>query len=190
MKSAVLLSLAVTLCALPAFAQNRIEFYGDESMHTCAIIEPISPPIVQVHVFLTGPVSATGARFTARKPDCWVGATWLGDALGDRMFSIGNSQGDWSLAWSIGSHCETSHAPPIHIGFISYQISQQAQACCKVEALHSGIAFEFYDCQFATYELEESRPIMVNPGEGCGCQSGVTTAVETTSWGRVKALYR
>jgi len=36
----------------------------------------------------------------------------------------------------------------------------------------------------------DHHALVVNPNETCGCLSALTTAVEPTSWGRVKALYR
>jgi hypothetical protein len=48
----------------------------------------------------------------------------------------------------------------------------------------------FTDCNFVEHPLEPSKSIVVNPNETCGCQVAVTTAVEATSWGRVKSLYR
>ena len=190
MNRPLLLALAALVCASPAAAQNRIELHPDINMQSCAISEPLMPPIVQVYVFITGPSTATGARFVAAKPGCWLGATWLGDALPPGTAVIGSSQSDWSLAFYAGGWpCSGSQTPPIYIGAISYLISNQALPCCKVEAL-PGLAFSFTDCNFAEHPLEPSLPMIVNPDESCGCQGGILLATESATWGKVKALYR
>ena len=124
--SLTLLTAFGVLTAASAFAQDRIELYADVNRTSCAISEPLSPPIVQVHVFLVGPTDATGVRFKAPKPDCWVGATYLGDLLPTGYGMIGNSQTDWSVAFG---RCVSATAGA-YVGAISYLISNQAQACC------------------------------------------------------------
>lgn len=183
MKVLKLLALAV-LCAAPAEAGNRIELYGTHDRTSCFISEPVSPPIVQIHVFLAGDFNATGVRFTAPKPSCWVGATWLGDALRSGL-AAGQSQGDWSIGF--GKCVDTS--APYYIGAISYLISNQALACCEYDALPS-VQFAWTDCEFVEYDLEESKSALINPDESCGCQAGTTLAIESTTWGKVKSLYR
>jgi len=184
----LLLALLALAIAVPVFAQDGIELYADQNMSSCAIIEPISPPIVQVHIFVTGPVGATGVRFTAVKPACWVGATWLGDALVPGAINVSNSQYDWSIAFG---GC-TNPGEPAYLGAISYLITNQALPCCVVTASPSETLnyFKFTDCNFGEHELEPTKSIVVNPNESCGCQSGVLTATLPTTWGRVKSLYR
>lgn len=48
--SLTLLTAFGVLTAASAFAQDRIELYADVNRTSCAISEPLSPPIVQVHV--------------------------------------------------------------------------------------------------------------------------------------------
>jgi len=187
MKTLFLAFLAL-VCAAPVLAQDRIELYADRNMNSCFITEPLSPPIVQVHIFINGPVGATGVRFTAEKPACWVGATWLGDALVPGAINVSNSQYDWSIAFG---GCTVPNEPS-YIGAISYLISNQALPCCEVTALPSVPMqyFLFTDCDFGEHPLEPTKTIVINPDATCGCQSGSKLAVEETSWGRVKALYR
>jgi hypothetical protein len=185
MKSVLSVALIALVCASPAFAQDKIELYADVNRASCSISEPISPPIVQVHVFITGPTSVTGVRFKAPKPACWVGATWLGDMT--TYGGIGNSQTDWSVGFG---QC-LSTTPAAYVGAISYLISNQAQPCCEVTAVPS-IEFVITDCtaNFVEHELGTTKPLIVNPDQSCGCQSGLTTATEASTWGRVKSLYR
>ena len=185
--SLTLLTAFGVLTAASAFAQDRIELYADVNRTSCAISEPLSPPIVQVHVFLVGPTDATGVRFKAPKPDCWVGATYLGDLLPTNYGMIGNSQTDWSVAFG---RCVSATAGA-YVGAISYLISNQAQACCEVTAVPAG-QFVFTDCsdRFAEHPLEATKTIVINANETCGCQSGVLTATLPSTWGQVKALYR
>jgi hypothetical protein len=181
--------LAALVCASPAAAQNRIELHPDINMGACAISEPLMPPIVQVYVFMTGPATATGARFAVPKPACWVGSTWLGDALPPGTAVIG-TQSDWSLAFYAGGWpCSGSQTPPIYLGAISFLISNQSLPCCHVEAV-PGLAYSFTDCNFAEHPLEPGLAMVVNPDESCGCQGGILAATEPVTWGRVKAMYR
>jgi len=190
MKYLIVCVLAAAVYASPVVAQNRIELHPDINMGACAISEPLMPPIVQVFVFITGPATATGARFAVPKPDCWVGSTWLGDALAPGTAVIGTSQTDWSLAFYAGGWpCSGSQTPPIYLGAISFLITNQALPCCKVEAV-PGLTYAFSDCNFEEHVLEPSVPMMVNPDESCGCQGGILMATKTSTWGGVKAMYR
>jgi hypothetical protein len=78
---------------------------------------------------------------------------------------------------------------PFYIGAISYLISGQALPCCEVNALPAG-QFAFADCMFREFQLADGKPILVNPDGTCACQNLSTLAVESSTWGRVKALYR
>lgn len=190
MKYLLVFILAVVVTTSPAAAQNRIELHPDINMAACAISEPLMPPIVQVYVFITGPATATGVRFSVPKPACWVGATWLGDALPPGTGSIGTSQTDWSLAFYAGGWpCSGSNTPPLYLGAISYLISNQALPCCKVEPVQ-GLTYTFSDCNFAEHPLEPGVPMVINPDESCGCQGGIYLATHHATWGSVKALYR
>ena len=181
---------AAVVHASPVIAQNRIELHPDINMAACAISEPLMPPIVQVYVFITGPMTATGARFAVPKPACWLGATWLGDALPPGTAVIGTSQTDWSLAFYAGGWpCSDSQTPPLYLGAISFLITNQAQACCHVDAV-PGLDYAFTDCNYAEHPLETPVPMIVNPDNTCGCQGGILLATESTTWGRLKAMYR
>ncbi len=183
--SIALIAVCSSLLAVPALAQDRIELYADQQGTSCEIAEPTSPPIVQVHVFITGPTNVTGVRFKAPQPDCWVGATWLGDRTA--FGGIGNSQTDWSIGFGT---C-LSTAGGAYVGSIAYLISNQAQPCCVVTAVPAG-EFVITDCSanFVAHDLEPTKSLVVNPSQACSCQSSLTTAVEPRTWGSVKALYR
>ena len=190
MKTALLITLLACICVAPALAQDRVELWADRTMSSCSISEPASPAVVEVHVFVTGSVTANAVRFRAPKPDCWVGATWLGDQLEADVLSVGNSQTDWSIAWYGGAGgCTARNTMPIYLGAIIYQISGQSQPCCKVEVLPAG-EFAFVDCDYIEHDLEPGKSVVVNPNESCGCQGALTLAVQPSSWGAVKALYR
>ena len=110
------------------------------------------------------------------------GCDVAGDAI-QQGLAAGNSQGDWSIGFGA---CRPS---PFYIGAISYLISNQAEPCCTVDGLPS-IQFAYTDCAFIEHQLDPTKPLVVNPDESCGCQDGITTATESTTWGKVKSLYR
>jgi len=182
----VIAGLVLLGSATRAIAQDKIELYTDLARTQCSLAELASPE--QVYVYLTGPIPATGVRFSVPKPACWPGATWVGDTLSPAHVAIGNSQTDWSVGFFAGiTGCPPQRTPPIYIGSISYFVVGQAVPCCKVTA-QSGLQFVFTDCTFNELPLVAGQSVYVNANETCPCQSPIAT--EPATWGGVKSLYR
>ena len=175
--------IAVILSALivaGAGAQvGKIELYADATMSGCELVDQ-GTTLMVVHAFYTGPLS-TGVRFIAPKPSCWLGATWVGDT--STYTAIGNSQTDWSIAFAA---CLSA---PVHVGQSNYFATGGAEPCCEVVAMASLFGFVYTDCWFGEYPLSNGgQKVVINPNESCRCQSPL--AIETTTWGGVKSLYR
>jgi hypothetical protein len=189
MKITMLMCLAVLAYAVPAVAQDRIELYTDMNRTQCALSEQVDPPFVQIHVWLTGPIKATGARFAIPVPACWVGATPVGFTLNPAHLAIGSFQTDWSLGFFAGSGaCIAAHTPPIYVGAVNFVVSGQALPCCEVKP-GPGVEYVFTDCSFGEYPLVNGgQHVFVNANASCPCMSPV--AAEPSTWGRVKSLYR
>jgi hypothetical protein len=183
-------AILVLLIIKGAYAQDRIELYADINRTQCTLSEAVSPPIVYVYVFLTGPVPARGARFTVPKPACWQGATWVGDTLNPLHEALLDSQRDWNLAFfpGVSLDCTALNKPPIYIGRVNFFVTGQSLPCCQVTPM-PGLTYEFLDCNFGEYPLASGGSVVtVNANASCPCQSPLAT--ESSSWGRVKALYR
>lgn len=185
--------LLVAIVCSAATAQDKIELYTNFERTECALSENVDPPVVKIYVWLTGPVPASLARFTVPKPDCWQGATWLGDSLNPLHISIGDSQTDWSTAFFSGhGGCIADHTPPIFIGTVEFVVAGQSLPCCEVKA-QPGVQYVFVDCtpDYDEHSLTEGQSVFVNPDASCPCQlSELPLRTEASSWGRVKSLYR
>jgi hypothetical protein len=179
MKRVVLVAWVTFAIATPAFSQEKIELFADANRTACEISD--QGGVVTLHVFLTGPDTATLAAFRAHVPDCWQGATWLSDFT--PYVSIGTSQGEWSVAFG---QCLT---PPVHVGEISVMTTGTAPSCCEYK-IQQPISFplQYVDCAFAETNASAGQVVIVNPTPACHCQLPVAT--QSSTWGRVKSLYR
>lgn len=183
-KLLVLLFLYCFLLSTPALAQtDKIELFSDASMTSCELYDQ-SPGLRSVYVFLTGPVPATGLRFKALKPDCWAGATFVGDIT--PFLAIGNSQNDMSVAFGA---CLT---PPVRVDQINFFTAGGPGACCQMSAVAPQLpqfALLYTDCNFFEVLIPpDGRMVTINPNSSCPCNQPLAT--EPTTWGRVKSLYR
>jgi len=195
MKISLMIALAAVVAyTQPVTAQDKIELYANLERTQCTLSENVDPPGVSIYVFLTGPVPATGARFKVPKPDCWVGATWVGDSLYPEHLSVGDSQTDWSIGFFAGhGGCIPSHTPPIFIGTVNFSVAGQSLPCCEVK-VEPAQQFVFTDCDVNyAYEhpLSTGQTVFVNADASCSCElSLLPLRTESSTWGRVKSLYR
>jgi hypothetical protein len=173
--------IAILLCTLPvsSFAENRIELFTDVNHSSCEISD--QGGIKTLHVFLTGTNTATLAAFRARVPSCWTGATWLFDDT--QYVSVGNSQQEISVAFGL------CLAPPVHVAEINIMTSGAAPQCCEMHIEQPiDFALMFVDCGFAETPVNPGQHVTVNPTEQCPCMNPIRT--ESSTWGKVKSLYR
>ena len=178
----VLLSVLVGVVSLAGtgVAQERIELFADAGRTACDVADH-QPSVVTLHVFLTGPDTATLAGFKAQIPACWTGATWLADVTD--YVSIGTSQGEMSVAFG---QCL---APPVHVAQIMIATSGTAPGCCNY-AIQQPVSFplQYVDCGFAEINAAPGQSVTINATASCPCMLPV--AVQPTTWGSVKSLYR
>ena len=179
--------LSLLLCILTAlFARqargqtSKIELYADATMSSCELVDQ-GTALRSIHMFQTGPMKSSGARFKAPKPACWVGATWVGDITA--FVATGSSQVDWSVGYGVCLQL------PVHIGQINFFATGGALPCCEIVAMQPApFPFVYTDCEFNELPLAAGQKVVINPNESCRCQNPL--AAEATTWGRVKALYR
>jgi len=175
----LILTILSTLIAATAYAQ-KIELYADATMSSCELVDQ-GTTLMSVHYFYTGP-NSYGVRFRAPLPACWVGAIWAGDI--SPYPTIENSQSDWSIGF--GS-CLNA---PVYLGNSNYFATGGALPCCEIVAMQPGGGFPFVyvDCDFNELPLTAGQNVVINPDDTCRCQNPL--AVEATTWGRIKSLYR
>lgn len=168
-----------------AFAQDDVvSLWADPSMTSCEIVDPGSG-LVQVHMFHTGSQPAFSVTFFAPTPQCWEGATWLGDVVASPFQKLGVS------THSVGIQVNylACIQPPAYLGYMNFLVSGGAQPCCAYPVLpHTvdGVVL-VVECDFTSRDGAGGFAV-VNADDSCRCPAPL--AGEETTWGRVKSLYR
>ena len=170
----------------PAVAQtdDRVSLWADASMNSCEIVDPGSG-LVQVHMFHTGSQPARAVTFFAPTPQCWEGATWLGDVVASPFLKQGVS------THSVGIQVNylACLQPPVYLGYMNFILSGGAQPCCAYPVLPHIVdgAVLIIDCNFDE-RVGAGGSAIVNANSSCRCPMPLAT--EESTWGRVKSLYR
>jgi hypothetical protein len=168
------------LAARDLRAQNKSELYADATMSSCELIDE-GTTLRSIHMFLTGSAKATSARFRAPKPECWSGATWIGDAIESGFPHLGSSQTELFVVYAMCLQ------PPIYMGRINYLATGGSAPCCEYVVLPV-VEFEYADCHLLLFPLTAGQEVVINANDDCRCHNPL--AVESTTWGAVKSLYR
>jgi hypothetical protein len=169
MKRAISIAIALSIPATEAPARDdKISLWADADRAYCAIAS--TPGVHSVHIFHTGSEMATASRFSAPKPACWTGATWIGDFIQPSFLALGSSQTDLSVVYqgAIGA-CTL---PTVYIGRIDYLVSSTSPPCCDYEVLPvptSPPGIWVVDCYFIEYQASAGSGVIVNPTVTCPC---------------------
>jgi hypothetical protein len=175
----LLLVTAIMAIAANVHAQTtKVELFADANGTSCELVDQ-GTALRSIYVFHTGTASSTGLRFKVSKPDCWLGATWVGDV--SPFVTVGSSSLDWSVAYVA---CKTL---PVYVGQINYFATGASLPCCEIVA-QPAFQFVWTDCDFGEHPLVAGQKVVINANESCRC--GGPLATETSTWGRVKSLYR
>jgi hypothetical protein len=184
MKRFALLFLIVLAVAAPAFAQypdgltGDISVYADDQGNSCDVLAPGGGGLVTyyiVHKFSDGG-SATGARFKATFP---AGLSFV--TFSTTFVPIGNLATDLSLGYG------TCNSTTISLGSILC-ISAAPSPACSYISIAAADNFSdpiTTDCLFGEYKVEVGQAIVNNDGS-CPCN----IATQSSTWGKVKSLYR
>jgi hypothetical protein len=177
-----------------AMAQmNKIALSTTADGRTCNINDTYGT--VDIHVVALDVENFDAIQFAAPIPECWTGATYLGETH-DGLLQLGNTQDPvHGLAIVWGGECLTGN---VHVAKITIQTTGAAPPCCP------------YPIVKATGDLHPEVPgpiivvcdpsepdglrltgvsvdAVINPDPTCGCMSPLP--VEETTWGGIKALY-
>jgi len=166
----------------PNASPGTMGIYMDVAGTNCNIVYQ-SAGLLTVYVVHRDFDNAAAAQFSAPKPDCWAGATYLSDT---DIFpvTIGNSQTGKSVGY--GS-CRT---PPVHVTSINYFVQiTEGPACCPYPVLPDPQSpsgeIDIVDCTNSTV-YATGLVARIKPDGSCPCG---TVPTEETTWGRVKAMY-
>ena len=184
--TALLGLMLVLSVSLPVQAQmaEQITLYADKFGTDCSISDTGEGTVI-VYIFHVGTGTRIGCEFRVPKPECWAGATWVGDNFGS-FGVIGQSQGpDVSVAYG------ACLPLPIYVGKMVFEVTGSAEPCCRYPVLPSVYvpwSVITVDCTSDANTI----PILggsavINENASCSCEPPL--AAESTTWGRVKSLY-
>ncbi len=161
---ALLVTLVLLLLAAdPAAAQTgAICLFADPTGSDCTLSDH-SPGTLSIYVVHTLTPGAMGSQFSAPKPDCMVGASWLVDVKPFPV-TLGDSQSGVSIGYGT---CQPS---PIHILTIMYATSGTTELDCFYRVRpHPAVGrAEMVDCNDNLLEVGLGN-VFLNSDRGCVC---------------------
>ncbi len=178
---------------LPALAQGAyIALSSQEDGGNCSIVSA-SSGVVRVHIVVLDANNISAIQFAAPQPACWTNAALLSEDITTELV-IGDTQDPvrgLSAAWG------TCLQGTLHVGTLSFFATGPAPDCCDYPILKAqDDGFPEIPGPIAVVCLEDSLAVegvpvtaTINPTPSCDCTQG-PLAVEESTWGRVKALYR
>ena len=203
-----MMRVLLTICFLTFLASSAlgqaagtIYLCADSLGYSCSI-QDTSPGIVKVHMIVDLP-NGWAVDFGAPKPECWTGATYLGEAIVTDI-PLGNTQSDIGLTATIGivgsGICsEGASNSPKYIGFMSYITTGQAPTCCEYPVIKTidtydeipgpvgAVCSDLYSSS-VDIVLMQGGSAFINPNSSCPCM--ITVPAEKHTWGEIKALYQ
>ena len=178
------------LAPVQVHAQDwKLELYTDAQMSSCSFSYS-GPQFFQVHIFHTGKMPAAESLvigFALYLPPCLTNTVYAGDYFDTDFLILQNTQDDLGVAISYRG-C----APlPIYLGYVQFYVFGQVESCCELRPSIPRIpapGMIGVTCDGRTDVPLEVGRVIVNPTPACPCESPV--ALQSTTWGGVKALYR
>ncbi|MEE9270167.1 MAG: hypothetical protein V3V49_07890 [Candidatus Krumholzibacteria bacterium] len=141
MKQTLLCALILVLLPQLAAAQlGTVCLFSDQNGSDCSLSDT-APGLLTVYVIHTFVPGATAVQFSAPKPSCMVGATWISDTWPFPV-TIGDSQSDVAIGYG---GCLTG---TVHVLSINYSASGTTTADCPYKVLPATGQFEIQavDC--------------------------------------------
>ncbi len=184
MRTEVTIGLVVLISLVSRTARSdTIGLYSDPSGASCNVVAAF-PGITSVYV-VHETDGATASVFQARKPECWTGAVWIGDAP---LYCPGVGCGDsqWGIALNYGA-CMVG---PIHVLTINYFVAGSSASCCLYPLRgHPDYGPEHPMVADCNYETQSAQGLMATVNGNGTCPCGYPVPVEETTWGALKTLY-
>ena len=187
--------ISAVLAAGTVHAQSDyIGIFTDGSYDNCEFSDD-SPDTLTAYVVHKNMPFSTGSRasrFQVRSGGGFTG-TWISEQVASYAWysdplAIGNSQDGVAVAYIL---CLPS---PILIVTVKYWCVGTSPPCSYLEVVPDpksiNDSIESVDCDYNLVLSTEGRRLYFNSDGTCDCAEGISTATESTTWGRVKALYR
>jgi len=163
----------------------KLELFSDSQLSSCAV-NFTGPGLFQIHIVHTGSGESFVVGFALYPPACMTGF-WAGDRFDTQNLILGSSQDNAG----VGISYRGCVALPVYLGYVQFYATTPSEACCEFRASDpSSVAsrLEGGNCEDFTAVPIESGRVILNPTPNCPCESPV--AVQSTTWGGIKALYR
>lgn len=177
LSAAVIAGACLTGLSTQAHATHRISIYSDATLSECTLSDA-SPRVTSVYVAETSD-QATGLRFGVAADPGFTGV-WLAET--SPFTTIGNSQTDLSIGFG------ACMAGQFLVLTIDYQLFGTS-TCSNLSIVAAPGFLEpiCTSCLFHEVPCSGLDPLHVNCSGSFDCNP---VPVESSTWGRVKALYR
>jgi hypothetical protein len=185
----VLIGSLVVTGAVQAATGGRIDLYSDAALSACSLTdtEPGIASVYVVHRIAGFPVvvdGTVGILFRLVSSTGFTG-TWIDDVFPAGMIPSGTSQS--SIAVAYGGLCMRSDVLVLQA---RYQMQGASPPCAFVETAPYRDYFAILASPCGLDPLPvDGEHIYVNPDASCPCDVP-PVATDSSTWGRVKALYR
>lgn len=184
MKRFAIIGLVTLALAAPALAGvGNLGVYGDNVGSTCNITDNGGNGQVLTYIIHTM-VPGDGATLSRWRIEPPAGATWnlLFFQNNPAFVIVGSAIDDLSVAYGV---CQQETA----LLGTAFWTSSVAGPPCSWVTIKAALSQAFVlatDCNFGEVEIPKPGQAVVNPTGLCQCD----IAVQPTTWGQVKALYR
>jgi hypothetical protein len=159
--SVICFFLLVATLSTASAQVGQLCLFSDPQGTDCAIRDT-APGILHVCVVHTQAVGVSSVTFSAPKPACMVGATWLSDT---HLFPVAIGDSQHGLAVGYGA-CLSS---PIHVMTINYLVQGTTTADCPYQVLPGPIdGLSISDCDFNRWDGQVSTTY-INSTLPCTC---------------------
>lgn len=177
LSAAVIAGLLLTSFSEVACGQTHLSLYSDPALTQCTLSDA-TPGVVTVYVALRS-TEADQISFRVAASPGFTGV-WLSDAT--PYYMVGSSPTKLSVGFAAclgGTNL---------VATITYQLFGTSTCSDLAIAAPAGDSWPFYDsCGFTYYPLFNNGPLRINCPGSFDCNP---VAVEPSTWGSVKALYR
>jgi hypothetical protein len=180
MNAKLIFAVFAGLACSPALVAGfgRVSIYSDEALSECTLSDT-SPRVATIYVSESSSLGATGLRFRIAESAGFTGV-WLGETT--PYSAVGNSRTDLSLGFGT---CMLGHFPVLTVDYQLFGTST-----CSDLAIVAAVGFQVPICTGCTADEQLCTgydPLHVNCIGPFTCAQ---LATESTTWGKVKSLYR
>ena len=184
MKSVLLIIVFLAGTVGESFGIAKIGVYADPTGSNCHLVDTQVGP-VSYYVVVTGENTAA-VSFAAPMPACMIGTTWISDTP-VYPITLGDSQSGTDIGFG------ACFGSPNHVLTMNYVVGGQTEVCCCYPVLPSPTnpsgCVDIVLCAGPVF-CYTGEISLINSSEECPtCDHCLTVSAESTSWGRVKALF-